>query len=112
MKKLGWGILLVFMVLLIWNTRVTIPSSAEAIGFDLWAVLLIFLTFLVGRKLWFTLLPKIPGVTLTANVGETEKVEEPDVEEVDEPCVTFALTDERRNKNSGWDRVDVYANRY
>jgi hypothetical protein len=112
MKKFGWGILFVFMVLLIWNTRVTVPDNAEAIGFDLWALFLIFLTFLVGRKLRFTLFPKTPGVTITANIGETEKVGEPDVEEVDEPCVTFDLADERMNKNSGWDRVHVYANRY
>lgn len=112
MKKFGWGILFVFMVLLIWNTRVTVPDSAEAIGLDLWAVLLIFLTFLVGRKLWFTLLPKTPGVTISANVGETKKGGEQDVEEVDEPCVTFELADKRMSKNSGWDTVHVYANRY
>lgn len=37
MKKFGWGILSVSRVLLIWNTRVAMPSSVEAIGFDLWA---------------------------------------------------------------------------
>ena len=76
MKKFGWGILFAFMVLLIWNTRVTVPGSAEAIGFDLWALFLILLTFLVGRKLWFTLFPKTLGVTITANVGEIEQGEE------------------------------------
>lgn len=116
MKKFGWGILFVFMVLLIWNTRVTVPYSAEAIGFDLWAVLLIALTFLVGRKLWFSLFPKAPGVsvttnTITTNVGETEKDREQDVDD-DESCMTFDLADERMNKHSGWDRVHVYAKRY
>ena len=111
MKKFGWGILFVFMLLLIWNTRVRVPDSAEAVGFDLWALFLISLSFLVGRKLWFTLFPKAPGV-LTTNVGETEKGGEQDVEEVDEPRVTFDLSDERMNKHSGWDRVHVYANRY
>jgi hypothetical protein len=106
MKKVGWGILFVLMMLLIWTTRVAVPSSAEALGFNLWALFLIFLTFLVGRKLWFTLFPKTSVITVTEKVGEQE------TEEVDEPCVTFDLADERMNKNSGWDRIHVYANRY
>jgi hypothetical protein len=112
MKRFGWGILFVFMVLLIWNTRVVVPDSGEAVGFDLWALFLIFLTFFVGRKLWFTLFPKSPGVTTTQNIGGTERVGELDAEEVDEPCVAFDLADERMNKSSGWDRVRVYSNRY
>jgi hypothetical protein len=122
MKKVGWGILFVLMMLLIWTTRVAVPSSAEALGFNLWALFLIFLTFLVGRKLWFTLFPKTSVITVTEKAGEqgteevgeqeTEEVGEQETEEVDEPCVTFDLADERMNKNSGWDRIHVYANRY
>lgn len=112
MKRFGWGTLFVFMVLLIWNTRVVVPDSGEAVGFDLWAIFLIFLTFLAGRKLWFTLLPKRLGATAAQNAGETERAGNPDAEEANESCVTFDLADERMNKSSGWDRVQVYANRY
>jgi hypothetical protein len=99
MKKFGWGILFVFMVLLVWNTRVRVPNSAESVGFDLWALFLIVLTFLAGRKSWLTLFP-------TRATG----TEEPKAE--GEERVTFDLTDERMNKNSGWDRVHVYAKKY
>jgi hypothetical protein len=93
-KKLGWGVVFVFMVLLVWNTRVTVPGSAEAIVFDVCALCLIVLTFLAGRTLWFALFPK----TRTA---------EPEAE--DESRLTFDLADEHMNSNSGWDRVHVYA---
>jgi len=100
MKAFGWGLLFVFMVLLVWNTRVVVPSSGEAIGFDLWALFLIVLTFLAGSKTWFTLFPKTQGTV----------AEEPVT--VDEPRVTFDLADERMNKNSGWDTVHVYPKKY
>jgi hypothetical protein len=100
MKKVGWGLLFGFMVLLVWNTRVLAPSSAEAIAFDVCVLCLIVLTFLVARKLWSALFPKT-RVTVTG---------EPEAE--DDPRATFDLADERMDKNSGWDRVNIYAKRY
>ena len=81
MKKFGWGILFVFMLLLVWNTQVAVPSNAEAIGFDLWALFLVSLTFFMGWKLWFLIFPKrtplpVPTPLRTTRLSETKEIQE------------------------------------
>ncbi|HKT88606.1 MAG TPA: hypothetical protein VJQ59_09235, partial [Candidatus Sulfotelmatobacter sp.] len=81
MKKFGWGILFVFMLLLVWNTRVAKPNNAEAVGFDLWALFVISLTFVAGWKLWFLIFPKrapLPAPTPlnTTRLSETKEIQE------------------------------------
>lgn len=81
MKKYGWAILFFFMAVLVWNTNVALPTSAEAIGVDLWALFLIGLTLLVGKKLLSVIFPKtisLPSPTplQPLRLAETKEIQE------------------------------------
>ena len=96
-KKAGWGLLFVFMLLLTLSTRVTLPVSLEAVGFDLWALFLAYVTFISGRKLWQVVFTRPAPLTIENVRTDSEQNEAED----EEALSHFALED-RTNSKELW----------
>jgi hypothetical protein len=102
MKNIGWVLLLLFMLIIAWNTRLYAPVSGEAIGFDIWSLAMFYLTFLAGRKVFRVFRRKRPATNAQASAATPTEVVEVD------DHIRLTTTEEWLNKSQGWEHWDLY----